>query len=181
MAAVDSINTVPSAQLILGFGFLHARLLEVLDSQRRGVSGEVVEPDQSGLDAAVGPLVPNPFVVKARWSAMDRLRQWLAPIAASGAPQADAAFRQRLVELREALEDVYGQRLTFGGEQREPTGTKVEVSQEIDTVWGLAVGADIASDWAGGDITATQKLGVVEKQATAIGARLGGDLRKDQP
>ena len=181
MAAVDPIETVPHARLIRGFGFLHARLVDVLDVQGTGASGAVVEPDQSGLDAAIGPLVPNPVVVGARRPALVRLHERLAPIAASGAPQSDAAFRQLLIELREALEDVYGQRLTFGGEQREPTGTREGVSQEIDTVRGLAVGADIESGWDDGDVKVNQKVRVIEKRGTAIGARLGGSLRKDRP
>jgi len=184
MAAVDPIETVPHARLIQGFDFLYERLVDVvLEGQGTGVSGAVVEPAQSGLDAAVGPLVPNPDVVDARRPALARLCDRLAPIVPSGAPhgapQAHGSFRQQLIELREALEDVYGQRLTLDGEQREPTGTRVEVSQEVGTVRGLAVGADIESGWADSDVKVIQKARVVEEQGTAIGARLGGNLRKD--
>lgn len=179
MSTVDQIETVPQAHLIQGFAFLYERLVDVLDGEGPGVSGAIVEPGQSGLDAAVGPLVPNPAVVKARRAAMTRLRTSLALIVAGEAPQADVAFRQRLIELRETLEDVYGQRLTFSGEQRESTGTE-GVRQEIDTVRGLAVGADIASDWSGGEVKVTQKVVVVEEPGIAIGARLGGDHGRDR-
>lgn len=179
MAAVDSIETVPSARLILGFGFLYERLVDILDGQGTVVSEVVVEPEQSGLDTAVGPLVANPAVVRAHRPTMARLRERLAPFAAGRPGQADIEFRQRLVELRAALEKVYGQRLTFGGERREPTGTRVEVSQEADTVRGLAVGVDIESGWTDGDVKVIQNVRVVEERGTAIGARLGGDLRRD--
>jgi hypothetical protein len=177
------LQTVPHDQLLLGLGFLYERLVDVLDSRGSSLAGVVVEPSKSGLDAAVGPLIPDPVAVQMRRPDMARLREQLTPIVAGGVPQVDTAFQQRLGELRDALEDVYGQRLTFDGEQRETTGTKVAVRQEIDTVQGLVVGADIDSDWANDTndtVTVSQKARVVEKAGTAIGARLGGKRRGTQ-
>jgi hypothetical protein len=54
----------------------------------------------------------------------------------------DTELAERAGRVRAILEAAYGQRFTFQGEDREPTGTKVSVSQVLGQVAGPVVGVD---------------------------------------
>jgi hypothetical protein len=74
--------------------------------------------------------------------------------------------------LRQQLETIYGQRLTFKGEQREPSGTPLVIGvAEVKRVSGLAAGVIAGTITAGevrGKITAEQ----VDKDAVAAGVKV---------
>lgn len=71
-------------------------------------------------------------------------------------------------QLRAILEAIYGQRFTFRGEQRAPTGTRVTIEQSIVELQGLAVGLrGRAAD--GGETAIRQDVGVVGPEAKLYG------------
>lgn len=75
--------------------------------------------------------------------------------------------------LRRSLEAVYGQRLTLDGEDRPPTGTRVDVEQLLDEVEGYVVG--IQADQIDRDthLNVDQKAKKVAPGGTLHGAVLG--------
>lgn len=80
----------------------------------------------------------------------------------------DAELADQAGQLRALLEAAYGQRFTFRGEQRDPTGTRVSVTQVIDDVSGDVVGmnADVAPG-ASADIH--QQAKVVQRGGSMTG------------
>jgi hypothetical protein len=82
-------------------------------------------------------------------------------------PVDDAELSARVDELRGLLEAVYGQRLTFRGEHREPTGTRVTVRQVLTEVAGKVVGVQEVS--GGADVTVEQKSEAVTETGSILG------------
>jgi hypothetical protein len=72
---------------------------------------------------------------------------------------ADPELGASAASLRALLEALYGQRLTFKGEAREPTGTAVTVRQALQHVHGDVVGAEASLD-------ATAKFDVIQTVKT---------------
>jgi len=70
-------------------------------------------------------------------------------------------------ELRALLEAAYGQRLTFAGEQRERTGTRVDVRQVLGSVTGRVVGVE--GDLVGGAISVSQSADEVGPDGSITG------------
>jgi hypothetical protein len=71
----------------------------------------------------------------------------------------DRALLEAVDSLRQAMEAVYQQRLTFLGEQRAPSGPVVEGTIDIDSVAGTATAVEatlIASGRVGGVVRATR-------------------------
>jgi hypothetical protein len=80
----------------------------------------------------------------------------------------DADLANYSGQLRAILEALYGQRFTFQGEDRDPTGTKVSVTQAFGSVKGAVVGykGDLAP---GATADVHQKATTVEYGATMTG------------
>jgi hypothetical protein len=73
-------------------------------------------------------------------------------------------------KLRNALEEIYGQRITFKGENRPPTGALLEGRVIADRIQGKATGVDVEGPTSGivrGDV----KAKVIESGGEAIGVR----------
>jgi hypothetical protein len=88
---------------------------------------------------------------------------------------ADTEFAEHVERLRTMLERVYGQRFTFRGEQREPTGSRVIVRQKLGTVEGAVVGAH-ADVGAGGELLVDQDAASVKSGGglTGFTGSIGG-------
>ena len=87
------------------------------------------------------------------------------------------------VSLRELLEGIYGQPLTFRGEQRERTGADLEFTQVLGKVTDSTVtGIGTAAIGDGGHVTANQTItDVTGSTVTGIGmVTIGSDLPQDQ-
>jgi hypothetical protein len=85
----------------------------------------------------------------------------------------DGELARQAGELRELLEAVYGRRLTFRGEQREPTGSAVAVRQRLDEVAGIVLGAE--GDVESGSLEVDQEAKRVDSggSITGFSGRIG--------
>jgi hypothetical protein len=81
--------------------------------------------------------------------------------------------------LRRCLELVYGFRLSFRGERREPTGTRVESTVEVGTLAGYAA-AIRADRIAGAEVTARLTVDEVGEGGRAVGIDTTSMGRFDQ-
>lgn len=94
------------------------------------------------LDSAMSSARADAGVVAQNENLMDDLQALIGRYASGDreVPDTDDVLAGRLAELRGLLEAAYGQRLTFKGEQRDPTGTRVSVEQVVEEVGGRLVG-----------------------------------------
>lgn len=152
-----------------GIKFLYAQAAELLKAwrERRHDVPLIASP---ALDAAPSPTLPDPEVIDCEREALLSLTSALAP-AATGLVDIDTSdpgLAQNAGDLRELLELIYHQRITFRGESRDATGTVVEVRQRAQTVSGALLGAD-AEVGGGAHVTVEQDLDTVTDGGTATG------------
>jgi hypothetical protein len=95
----------------------------------------------SVLAGRLGPLVPHEGMVGAHLTELQQLAGILSVYERH--PKCldphDTALRKHLGRLRDLLEEIYGQHITFQGEPREPSGVLVE--QRMGSVSGEVTGA----------------------------------------
>jgi len=84
----------------------------------------------------------------------------------------DQNLLQATDELRRILEAIYRQRITFKGEQREPSGTRIDTEIELGDVLGNATLADIG-EISGGQVHTKGKVGTIGPDATFVGTKVG--------
>jgi hypothetical protein len=82
--------------------------------------------------------------IQQLWSALAPYAQGMRPVDPSNAELVEVTDG-----LRRALEVLFGQRITFVGEDREPSGTVVRGTAESETVYGTLAGV-IAANIRGG-------------------------------
>lgn len=80
----------------------------------------------------------------------------------------DAELAERAGNVRAILEAAYGQRFTFKGEDREPTGTKVTVKQALGRVAGTVTGVE-GDAGPGAEVAVDQSAHAVEKDGSMTG------------
>jgi hypothetical protein len=80
----------------------------------------------------------------------------------------DPEFLASLERLRDLLEQVYGCRLTFTGEAREPTGTAVRVRQDLGRVSGAGTGVK-AKTIGAAEVDVAQSATQVDQGASVTG------------
>jgi hypothetical protein len=74
--------------------------------------------------------------------------------------------------LRDAIEDIIGQRITFKGEKREPSGTPVVTGRiSAKEIRGRATAVDVG-EMRAGRVDASVDAGVIEAGGEATGARI---------
>lgn len=142
-----------------GIKFLYGQAAELLKAwrERRGqVAAGQEQPARltvpivasEVLDATPAEPVVDTAVLDRENAELVRLTGGLAPYAQGLADldPDDAELAEQAGQLRALLEAAYGQRFTFRGEQRDPTGTRVSVTQVLGDVAGdvLGVEADVA-------------------------------------
>lgn len=138
---------------------------EVLDVPLQRSDALATPPTEGGADASR---------VQAATEELETLATALFPYAEDEQPLPadDRALADHAGRLRELLEGVYGQPLTFKGEQRESTGADVDFTQVLKRVRSSTVtmvGGAAVGD--GSSVTLTQEVGEAEGSViTGIGS-----------
>ena len=154
-----------------GITFLYAQASELLKAWRE--KRAATPPASPALDAPPTPRPADMAVVEQRQRSLALLRAALSPYALGDVEidLGDEELAARAGELRELLEAVYGQRFTFRGEQREPTGSTVTVRQVLGTVEGNVVGAK--ADVGGGSLRVDQEAETVRGSLLGFEGTIG--------
>lgn len=148
--------------------FLYQRLEHLLSPRRAEP-----EPDLALPDTLVGtlqlPLQPDEERLQARQGELDLLHGFLQEYAdrEPGVLTAERGLLRSMGKLRAVLEDIYGQRLTFAGEDRPSSGPFVD--QKLTTLTGEATGMD--ADEIAGSAQVTQQVETVDAGAKLIGMK----------
>lgn len=168
--------------VVLGEGirFLYDQARELLARWRAKRDREVVDADAAGAEVLDAPL-PAVEVPAARVSEhaelLTSLRRELIEYAEEGrAPEpGDHDLLRRVEALRRALEVVRGQRITFSGEARERTGTRVDVAVEAVLVEGYVAGLRARGGLGGvAEVRSDVRIGRVAADGEAVGVDLTG-------
>ncbi|MGA8047650.1 MAG: serine protease [Dermatophilaceae bacterium] len=190
-----SLSVIGAAVAVEGVKFLYRQADALLEAwkvrRRRGAevgAGEVLDvpveptaalsaaPNEDGADAAR---------VKAAAEQLEELATALFPYAVDGRPLRldDSELAQKAGLLRELLEAVYGQPLTFKGEQRERTGADVEVEQILTRLRDSTVtGIGEAAVGDGSSVNVRQKVDEAEGTViTGIGSVTVGSNAPPMP
>lgn len=159
---------VISSALPATLTFIYQRLERLLSTRRTEPEQDLAVPD-----ALVGtlqlPLHPNEDTLQARQGELELLRELLQDYAAGEVPvtTTDRRLLRSMTKLRATLEDIYGQRLTFAGEDRPASGPFVH--QKLTTLTGEATGMD--GDEITGSAHVTQEVETVDAGAKLIGMK----------
>ena len=156
-----------------GIKFLYGQAADLLKAWRerraKNDSGEVAPPklavpirESEVLDGIPAQEEADPAVLDREADALVKLIGAVSPYAQGLADvdPNDKQLAEQAGKLRALLEAAYGQRFTFRGEQREPTGTRVTVTQVLGEVQGSVLGAEA-------DVAAGSQLDV-EQGVTAV-------------
>jgi len=177
-----SLTALTASALTQGITFLYAQATEIL---RRRAERKAAEA--KGETRAVEPIpVPDAAEhlegtlepLRVRTEAEDELADDVATLRrklsdyVDGLATVDPSDRQLLIEtaaLREALEEIVGQRITFRGETREPSGTPVvRGSADIGAIRGATLTVVETGDVASGRIEGDLKAKVIEGGADVV-------------
>lgn len=183
---------VAVSALTQGIAFLYAQAGELLRRRRDRADaanrpGETAATGQERITIQVPPSLggqvlvvsSNPAAVDAHASELLQLRSVLSNYVDGVQPldPADPQLAQAVDELRGALEDIFGQHLTFAGEDRPATGQPVVRSWlKADTIRGSAKGV-VVGQMTGGSATSEIDVRDVEAGADIEGVhieKLGG-------
>ncbi|AEN08003.1 hypothetical protein GTW44_16680 [Streptomyces sp. SID8360] len=163
-----------ATELALITASLPAALTFVFQRVERLLSSRGVEPeaDIAVPDALTGtlqlPLQPDHALLDQRRHELEMLRDALADYSHGDVPvPASPALLRNWARLRDALEDIYSQRLTFAGEDRPASGPFVH--QKADVLTGEATGMD--ADDITGNARVVQDVGRVERDAKMTGMK----------
>jgi hypothetical protein len=181
-----TLSTLGGAALTEGIRFLYNQAAELIEAARerrdKAKDAERVEVGRVPGEVLNGPL---PDTVDARvlsqtHFSLARLLNDLAPYVKGGAEIApdDPQLLGVADRLRTVLEAVYGQRLTLTGEQREPTGTQVNVQQVLGEIEGDASALRAGTVGRGARVDVDQSATTVRPGGSVVGAqidRIGGE------
>jgi hypothetical protein len=130
-------------------------------------------PDTGVLDGPVAATVDG--------SLLDQENRRLITLSGALAPYAngdaeidtnDGELLAAVADVRALLEALYGQRLTLRGENRERSGTQVDVRQVLGTVRGSAVGVE-ADSVQDATVHVDQSATAVEAGGSITGVKFG--------
>lgn len=171
-----TLALVGTTVLTEGIKFLYTQAAEVLKCWRDRKAGREVEaqapippPPQALLDGTLAPLAIDFAAVECLHEDIKQLAGVLGDFA-GGLEEPDphdAGLAAAADGLRRALEVVYNQRITFKGEQREPSWPVVIGRAEVEQVIGDVAGVR-ARLVTGGRIEGTLKAGEVSGRASAV-------------
>jgi hypothetical protein len=141
-----SIGALGAIALTDGIKFLYAQAGEILKRRRERQATADPAPAAELLEGELAPLQLDPAAADELTEELRRLRRQLADIA-DGIEPARATDVAATLALREAIESIVGQRITFRGERREPTGTP--------TITGTVRATDLRGRVSGVDLEGT--------------------------
>ncbi|MFC8285982.1 hypothetical protein [Streptomyces cyaneofuscatus] len=161
---------VISSVLPAALTFFFQRLDRLLTSRGAEPEADVLIP--AGMVGTLQlPLEPSQDALQTRRGELELLQEALADYADGTTPVSPATPRllRNMARARTALEDIYGQHLTFEGEGRPESGPFVH--QTVQTVTGEATGMD--SEVIGGNSRVIQDVDTVEAGGKLIGMKGG--------
>ena len=139
-----TLSALTASALTEGIKFLYGQAAELLKRKRErstADSGDVTrQPDAPLLEGGLQPLHPDPGILQQLEPDLRELRRLIADYA-DGIEPADPNDRvllERVDALRRILEVIYGQRISFRGENRAGSGPLVEGAIDVGTVAGYA-------------------------------------------
>lgn len=168
MPDLSAFTSVATAALPATLTFLYQRLDHLLNRRQSTPEEEVsIPPELVGelelpLQAEESTLEQHRFTLETLHDALDQYHSGKTSIDAS-----DDRLLRQMGRLRRVLEDVYGQTLTFAGEQRPASGSHVQ--QKVNIVTGEVRGMD-AEEISDGS-TVSQEVETVEHDSIVIGMR----------
>ncbi|MGW3668837.1 hypothetical protein [Streptomyces sp. NPDC005141] len=180
MAEPFTLAVMGATAAVEGIKFLYNQATEVLNRWRakkdsRDAEAQAPVPvDQAQAEGLLSGRLEAPTV---DFDVLERLHEPLRHSAAALGNFAggldepdlnDAELAAAVDNLRRTLEAVYGQRITFKGENRHASGPVVISRLEIDDIAGT-VTALRAGRIAGGNVEATVKAGKVEEHGSVTG------------
>jgi hypothetical protein len=159
-----------------GIKFLYGQAAELLkgwrERRKSGQEGDLRVPivPNAILDGDPADPVADPEIVDREHAALVDLVGALSPYAQGLADidVHDESLAERAGRLRALLEAAYGQRFTFRGEQRDPTGVRVTVRQALGEVHGEVVGYQ---GKPAGTVDIGQNVDTVAEGGTVYGVR----------
>lgn len=169
----DPVDLVAGSALPALFTFVFQRVDSLLARHRSGRASEP-EPLPEIPPELVGtlrlPLVADPAQLSGRIEVLEALALALthyqrAPASVTGS---DQVLLQTLSRTRAALEDIYGQRFTFDGEERQASGPLSE--HRYTKVAGEVVAVEAEERITGG-VVARVTAGTVERGGRIVGLR----------
>ncbi len=137
-----SLGALGAIALTDGIKFLYAQAGEILKRRRERTATPIPAPGL--LEGELAPLQLDPAAIDERTAELRSLRQRLTDIVEDIEPaeETDGEVVAATLALREAIESIVGQRITFRGEQREPSGTTITGRVRAREIHGRASGVD---------------------------------------
>jgi hypothetical protein len=185
MADALTLAVVGAAALTEGIKFLYGQAGELLrrrwersEAKTQGTGDPLAEPlpapPPGVLAGDPGPLVADPVALDGLARELAELRTVLEPYVMGQRPVTadDLPLLERVDALRQGLEAVYGRRLSLVGEQREPSGTRVEGVAEAQTVRGVVAGASVEDLSGVAEVKGTARVGDVEEHGEVFGTEI---------
>ncbi len=141
-----------------GVKFLYGQASDLLKEWRAHRALNVPPAESDALDGPVPSTTVDPELLRTHHRELTALSAGLSPYALDHADLDldDPEIAATVDQLRRLLEILYGVRLTFRGEQRERTGTTIDVQQRLETVHGSATGLAAKSLADGAEATIRQ-------------------------
>ena len=183
-----SIGAVAGLALTEGIKFLYNQAGEILKrrAERKAAAkaGEAppaepiaVEETPEAFTGTLSPLRIDDKAADEQAQNLKDFRRTVEDHALGDAADADPGVIRATLALRDAIEDIVGQRITFAGEEREPSGTPVATGRlTAATIRGRATGLEVG-EMTGGRAEGELKADEIAEGADAAGARvtkLGG-------
>jgi hypothetical protein len=182
----NTLATVDQAVITEGVKFLYAQAGELLRRRRDRRKKSVAQPGSQSVapelasDVFEGtgrPSAPNSALADSFLDDLSAFRHTLAPYAQGikDIDPSDQTLLKTVDAMRKILEAVYGERLTFIGEQRALPGPVIQGRAQIDKIEGDVAGVRSYSIHEGevsGEVIAKS----VETGGTASGVDIHGDI-----
>jgi hypothetical protein len=180
LAVLSAVALTEGIKFLYGqAGELVRRRWERKAAQAKGGADLLAEPLPAPppglLVGDPGPLlVADPVVLDGLAGDLAELRTVLEPYALGQRTVSsdDSTLLERTDALRQGLEAVYGRRLSFAEEEREPSGTRVEGIAEAQTVRGVVAGASVEDMSGVAEVKGTARVGDVEETGRVFGAEV---------
>jgi hypothetical protein len=170
-----SLAALGGSALTQAFGFVFGQLEAVLERKRADKDPRIIEDEPITLEqplilaGRLAPLTIDQASLHEHAAELLLLRNLLANYCERNELNAaDKALIQMLSRAREILEDVYGQSISFQGEDHPRTGTRIQ--QRIKDAHGKTVGLEVR-EFSQGEARVSQVIDTVHKGGEIIGGR----------